>query len=90
MGYEGKEKWSLFSPLLGVYSTRETGLIYPLNINKQSNHPKITLVSVGGLIAGLKLSAGYTIHSQDQNEVFSGVTIYTLCECLSVSLQSSR
>ncbi len=25
---------------------------------------------------GLKLSAGYTAHSQDQNEVFSGVTIY--------------
>ncbi len=62
MGDEGKEKWRLFSPLLGVYSTSETGLIYPLNINKQSNcHPKITLVSVGGLISGLKLSAGYTI-----------------------------
>jgi len=45
MGDEGKEKWSLFCPLLGVYSKRETGLIYPLNINKQcNNHPKIRLV----------------------------------------------
>lgn len=62
MGDEGKEKWSLFSPLLGVYSTRETGLIYPLNINKQCNyHQKIILVSVCGLISGLKLSAGYAV-----------------------------
>jgi len=51
-------------------------------------HQQTTKLHPDRLISSLSLSAGYTI-PQEENEVFSGVTI-CLCECHSTSLQSYR